>query len=108
METPDSAYPASPCPSPAHAASPALYQFRDRRGEGEGRFRSDILVGLRRTPASRMEISVPPGPRMGLGREQERESNKRCSGEGHFLSAFRNLPAVLYVPMPEQDFLFRW
>ena len=108
METPDSAYPDSAYPGSPYEGSPALYQFRDPRGEGEARFRSDILVGLRGTPVSRMEISASPGPRMGLGRAQERESNKRCSGEGHFLSAFRNLPAVLCVPMPEQDFLFRW
>ena len=40
------------------------------------------------------------------GEKQEREPNKPCSGEGHFLSGFRNLPAVLCVPMPEQDFLY--
>lgn len=67
--------------------------------------RSDILNGFPGLPVSRVGLSPSLTPRM--HREQEnqgREQIRRGRGQVVFIPAFRNLPAVPFVPLFEQSF----
>jgi hypothetical protein len=70
------------------------------------RFRSDILNGFRDIRVSWVETSLPPRPKQHRAQETKDEHEASiAAGKVTFLTAFRNLPPVLCVPMPEQDFI---
>jgi hypothetical protein len=68
-------------------------------------FPSDILDGFRAVPVSGMDI--PPSPRQRNYREQEDKDDNEINAARRivFLQLFRNLPAVVCVPMFGQDFI---
>jgi hypothetical protein len=61
-------------------------------------------------PVSRAGTSLPQRPEQHRAQETKDENEARiATGKVNFLPAFRNLPPVLCVPMPEQDFVLdRW
>src|SRR5579859_4516149 len=81
----------------------AIYQFQERCAVTPATSRSDILGGFRAIPVFRVDLSSSLRPRK--HREQEtKDKQKLTAGRIDFLPAFRNLPAVLCVPMLERNF----
>ena len=60
------------------------------------------MVSAEPRPLS-IETSLPLRPRQHRAQET-RNDNSAAAGKVIFLPAFRNLPPVFCVPMPEQDF----
>jgi hypothetical protein len=85
---------------------PAIYQFHEQHGASQVQFESAILNGFRGMPVSRVGISLPRRPKKHRAQETEDENEtSTAAGKVIFLTAFRNLPPVHCVPMPEQDFI---